>query len=78
MEYIVFRPKQLIWNKQELSQWKESVIVAIYKDYYKATPSPILHDHKRRNDALTGWMQRANLYWAARRQMAEMPRVGVG
>jgi len=32
MEYIVFRPKQLIWNKQELSQWKESVIVAIYKD----------------------------------------------
>jgi hypothetical protein len=27
---------------------------------------------------LTGWTQRANLYWAARRQMAEIPRVGVG
>jgi hypothetical protein len=27
---------------------------------------------------LTGWTQRANLYWAARRQMAEMPRVGAG
>jgi hypothetical protein len=27
---------------------------------------------------LTGWTQCANLYWAARHQMAEMPRVGVG